>query len=163
MVGISRFERAAIIQGGRPGSERTVLDVSEAADILLRDIHCQTEKRKAAVSLKDSRISKIKIDKDLVGGLASSVKDQALVKAVIDLGQTLGIEVVGEGVETDADRMILRSLGCIIAQGFLFSAALPPRDALAFDADHFGNFASAESFFDPVTLSLRNPLSGRAA
>ncbi|MGX5832038.1 hypothetical protein [Mesorhizobium sp. 43Arga] len=48
-------------------------------------------------------------------------------------------------------------------QGFLFSAALPPRDALAFDADHFGYFASAESFFDPVTLSLRNRLSGRAA
>ncbi|MGX5832037.1 DUF982 domain-containing protein [Mesorhizobium sp. 43Arga] len=49
MVGISKFERAVVIQGARPGSERTVFDVNEAADILLRDIHCQTEKRKAAM------------------------------------------------------------------------------------------------------------------
>ncbi|MBZ9990784.1 EAL domain-containing protein [Mesorhizobium sp. BH1-1-5] len=105
------------------------------------------------VSLKDSRIRKIKIDKDFVRDLAKSVEDQALVEAVIGLGRTLGIEVMAEGVETDADRMILRSLGCMIAQGYLFSAALPMRDALAFDA------AGAEVIFEP----LRNPRSGNAA
>lgn len=105
------------------------------------------------VSLKDSRIRKIKIDKDFVRDLAKSVEDQALVEAVIGLGRTLGIEVMAEGVETDADRMILRSLGCMIAQGYLFSAALPMRDALAFDA------AGAEVVFEP----LRNPRSGNAA
>ena len=82
------------------------------------------------VSLKDNRFRKIKIDKDFVRDLATSVEDQALVKAVIDLGRTLGIEVVAEGVETDADRLILLSLDCMIAQGFLFSAALPMHDAL---------------------------------
>ncbi|WP_320319311.1 putative bifunctional diguanylate cyclase/phosphodiesterase [Mesorhizobium vachelliae] len=105
------------------------------------------------VSLKDSRIRKIKIDKDFVRNLAKSVEDQALVEAVIGLGHTLGIEVMAEGVETDADRMILRSLGCVIAQGYLFSAALPMPDALAFDA------AGAEVIFEP----LRNPRSGNAA
>ncbi|TIT74635.1 MAG: EAL domain-containing protein, partial [Mesorhizobium sp.] len=49
------------------------------------------------VSLKDSRIRKIKIDKDFVRDLPKSVEDQALVKAVIDLGRTLGIEVMAEG------------------------------------------------------------------
>ncbi|RUX13865.1 EAL domain-containing protein, partial [Mesorhizobium sp. M2A.F.Ca.ET.042.01.1.1] len=105
------------------------------------------------VSLKDSRIRKIKIDKDFVRDLAKSVEDQAVVEAVIGLGRTLGIEVMAEGVETDADRMILRSLGCMIAQGYLFSSALPMRDALAFDA------AAAEVIFEP----LRNPRSGNAA
>ncbi|WP_245456535.1 EAL domain-containing protein [Mesorhizobium sp. M2A.F.Ca.ET.043.05.1.1] len=104
------------------------------------------------VSLKDSRIRKIKIDKDFVRDLAKSVEDQAVVEAVIGLGRTLGIEVMAEGVETDADRMILRSLGCMIAQGYLFSAALPMRDALAFDA-------TGEVIFEP----LRNPRSGSAA
>ncbi|RWL83506.1 MAG: EAL domain-containing protein [Mesorhizobium sp.] len=104
------------------------------------------------VSLKDSRIRKIKIDKDFVRDLAKSVEDQAVVEAVIGLGRTLGIEVMAEGVETDADRMILRSLGCMIAQGYLFSAALPMHDALAFDA-------AGEVIFEP----LRNPRSGSAA
>jgi diguanylate cyclase (GGDEF)-like protein len=107
------------------------------------------------VSLKDSRIRKIKIDKDFVRDLAKSVEDQAVVEAVIGLGRTLGIEVMAEGVETDADRMILRSLGCMIAQGYLFSAALPMRDALAFDA------AAAGTFLDAAGLS--SPRSGHAA
>ncbi|MDX8440625.1 putative bifunctional diguanylate cyclase/phosphodiesterase [Mesorhizobium australafricanum] len=106
------------------------------------------------VSLKDSRIRKIKIDKNFVRDLAKSLEDQAVVEAVIGLGRTLGIEVMAEGVETDADRMILRSLGCMIAQGYLFSAALPMRDALAFDAT-----GAAEARFEP----RRNPRSGNAA
>jgi diguanylate cyclase (GGDEF)-like protein len=108
------------------------------------------------VSLKDSRIRKIKIDKDFVRDLAKSVEDQALVEAVIGLGRTLGIEVMAEGVETDADRMILRSLGCMIAQGYLFSAAMPMRDALAFDA---AGKSAAEAHFE----AQRNPRSGNAA
>lgn len=113
------------------------------------------------VSLKDSRIRKIKIDKDFVRDLAKSIEDQALVKAVIDLGRTLGIEVMAEGVETDADRMILRSLGCMVAQGYLFSAALPIHDALAFDARRTG--ADAKTFLDAAKLPLRTPRSGSAA
>ncbi|TIV56945.1 MAG: EAL domain-containing protein [Mesorhizobium sp.] len=115
------------------------------------------------VSLKDSRIRKIKVDKDFVRDLAKSVEDQALVKAVIDLGRTLEIEVMAEGVETDADRMILRSLGCAIAQGFLFSGALPPADALAFEPGRTECSIAAEAFFDPPALSRRGPLRGRAA
>ena len=111
-------------------------------------------------SLKDSRIRKIKIDKDFVRHLAKSVEDQALVKAVIDLGRTLGIEVMAEGVETDADRLILRSLDCVIAQGFLFSAALPMHDALAFEPRHFDDSA-AKASLDPAKLSLRR--TGSAA
>ncbi|MGX9147741.1 putative bifunctional diguanylate cyclase/phosphodiesterase [Mesorhizobium sp. 128a] len=115
------------------------------------------------VSLKDRRIRKIKIDKDFVRDLAKSVQDQALVKAVIDLGRTLGIEVMAEGVETDADRRILQSLDCMIAQGFFFSAALPIRDALAFDAGHPDSSAAAKTLFDPAEASLRRSKTGSAA
>lgn len=106
------------------------------------------------VALKDSRIRKIKIDKHFVRDLAKSVEDQALVKTVIDLGRTLGIEVMAEGVETDADRMILRSLGCKVAQGFLFSPALPAPEALAYEAAHSSQTLAAEALFDPATRRL---------
>ncbi|WP_246678716.1 GGDEF domain-containing phosphodiesterase [Mesorhizobium sp. B2-4-17] len=112
------------------------------------------------VALKDSRIRKIKIDKHFVRDLAKSVEDQALVKTVIDLGRALGIEVMAEGVETDADRLILRSLDCMVAQGFLFSPALPAPEALAFQAARSSN-SLAETLFDPA--SRRKPQSGSAA
>ncbi|WP_274425313.1 putative bifunctional diguanylate cyclase/phosphodiesterase [Chelativorans sp. YIM 93263] len=81
-------------------------------------------------SLKDRRIGKVKIDKGFIRGLAESRDDQLLVKAVIDVGRSLGIEVMAEGVETEADQQLLRALGCRMAQGFLFSKALHPRQAL---------------------------------
>lgn len=81
-------------------------------------------------SLKNGRINKVKIDKTFIRGLAQSPGDQLLVGAVINLGRTLGIEVVAEGVETDADRKVLQSLGCRTAQGFLFSEAVPAKQAL---------------------------------
>ncbi|MCT2578193.1 EAL domain-containing protein [Mesorhizobium sp. P16.1] len=49
---------------------------------------------------------------------------------MIDLGRTLGIEVMAEGVETEADRQTLHKLGCKTAQGFLFSKAVPLSQAL---------------------------------
>ncbi|TPM82616.1 EAL domain-containing protein [Mesorhizobium sp. B2-3-3] len=112
------------------------------------------------VALKDSRIRKIKIDKHFVRDLAKSVEDQALVKSVVDLGRALGIEVMAEGVETDADRLILRSLDCMVAQGFLFSPALPAPEALAFQAARSSN-SLAQALLDPA--SRRNPQSGSAA
>jgi len=82
-------------------------------------------------SLKDGRISKVKIDKVFIRGLGRSPKDQHLVKAVVDLGRGLGIEVMAEGVETESDRKTLQALGCMTAQGYLFSKALPLQEALA--------------------------------
>ncbi len=81
-------------------------------------------------SLKDRRISKVKIDKAFVRDLPKSSEDQLLVKAVIDIGRSLDIEVMAEGVETEAMRSALQSLGCRMAQGYLFSKALPAGQAL---------------------------------
>lgn len=81
-------------------------------------------------SLKDGRIRKVKIDQGFIRGLAKSREDRLLVKSVIDLGNMLGIEVMAEGVETEADRQTLYKLGCRTAQGFLFSKAVPRSEAL---------------------------------
>jgi EAL domain-containing protein (putative c-di-GMP-specific phosphodiesterase class I) len=81
-------------------------------------------------SLKDRRIRKVKIDQGFIRGLAKSREDRLLVKTVIDLGRALGIEVMAEGVETEADRQAPRRLGCRTAQGFLFSKAVPLSHAL---------------------------------
>ena len=89
-------------------------------------------------SLKDSRIRKVKIDKDFIGGIADSRGDQFLVKAVIDLGRAFDIEVMAEGVETEEDCRILRALGCTTAQGFLFSRALPMDEAVKLASDRSG-------------------------
>lgn len=49
MTGLRRFERPVVVQVGRRSSERIVFDVNEAAAILLRDLHGQTENRKVAM------------------------------------------------------------------------------------------------------------------
>nr|MDQ3294199.1 GGDEF domain-containing phosphodiesterase [Actinomycetota bacterium] len=64
-------------------------------------------------------VSVLKIDRSFVAGLGESVEDEAIVRAVLQLGRTLGLQVVAEGVETDAQLGRLRSLGCTRAQGYL--------------------------------------------
>jgi EAL domain-containing protein (putative c-di-GMP-specific phosphodiesterase class I) len=57
--------------------------------------------------------------------LNDSQKDAAIVRAIIDMAHTLGLEVMAEGVETVAQRDYLNSQGCTLYQGFLFSRPAP--------------------------------------
>ena len=75
--------------------------------------------------LKKLRASKLKIDQSFVRGLADDPEDQAIVKAIINLASSLGVETIAEGVETAAQVDFLRAHGCRQAQGFFFSAAVP--------------------------------------
>jgi diguanylate cyclase len=63
----------------------------------------------------------LKIDSSFVCDLESSKDARAVVDAVVKLGQALNLKVVAEGVETEAQNQILRSLGCNELQGFLFA------------------------------------------
>jgi diguanylate cyclase (GGDEF)-like protein/PAS domain S-box-containing protein len=65
----------------------------------------------------------LKIDRSLVSRLTESSEGQKLTRAVVMLGQTLGLETVAEGVEVDDQVAQLLQLGCVAAQGFLFSQA----------------------------------------
>ncbi|MEO7717757.1 MAG: EAL domain-containing protein [Capsulimonas sp.] len=74
----------------------------------------------------------LKIDRSFVTGLAEDVRDQAVVRALIDLAHALDLVVVVEGVENVAQRNTLFDLGCDIMQGFLFSPALSVEDVDVF-------------------------------
>ncbi len=71
-------------------------------------------------------VDEVKIDKSFVLGLASDLGDLAVVRAIIELGHSLGLIVVAEGVEQDATRDQLMEMGCDVAQGFLISRPLGP-------------------------------------
>jgi diguanylate cyclase (GGDEF)-like protein/PAS domain S-box-containing protein len=73
----------------------------------------------------------VKIDRSLVLGLGSAAGAYEIVKAIVGLAHTLGLEVVAEGVETRECLDVLKVLGCEFAQGFLFSAPVSATEATA--------------------------------
>ncbi|SOY69233.1 bifunctional diguanylate cyclase/phosphodiesterase [Cupriavidus taiwanensis] len=70
-------------------------------------------------------ISRLKIDKSFVDGVATPGHDQAVAAAIIALGHQLHLKVIAEGVETAAQFAFLRAQGCDGLQGFLFSQGVP--------------------------------------
>ena len=69
--------------------------------------------------LQSFPFDRLKIDRQFVAGLETSVQSTAIVKAVIGLGHGLGLPVIAEGVETVAQLEMLRRLGCDEVQGYL--------------------------------------------
>jgi EAL domain-containing protein (putative c-di-GMP-specific phosphodiesterase class I) len=65
----------------------------------------------------------LKIDRSFVSRLTNSDNGPELARAVITLGETLGLETVAEGIELEAQAAALLALGCVAGQGFLFSPA----------------------------------------
>jgi len=82
--------------------------------------------------LKRLPVTTIKIDKAFVKDLARDVEDAAIVTSIIDMGHSLGMKVVAEGVETDAQRQFLIRHGCDEIQGFWLARPMPTEQALAF-------------------------------
>ncbi len=66
-------------------------------------------------------ITGIKIDRSFISGLPENHRNQAIVKSMIDMAKNMKLTVVAEGTETRTQIEILRDLGCIRCQGFLFS------------------------------------------
>jgi diguanylate cyclase (GGDEF)-like protein/PAS domain S-box-containing protein len=73
----------------------------------------------------------LKIDQSFVKGLGDNLEDSAIVAAVVNLANTLDLTTIAEGVETNLQRDCLIDLGCVRAQGYLFSHPIPARDTLA--------------------------------
>jgi diguanylate cyclase (GGDEF)-like protein len=70
-------------------------------------------------------IDKLKIDRTFIGELMSRADDASIVRAIVSLAHNLRLKVVAEGVETNEQLELLRSLGCDQYQGFCFSPAVP--------------------------------------
>jgi diguanylate cyclase (GGDEF)-like protein len=78
--------------------------------------------------LKALPLDYLKIDKRLCEDITGSPRDQVVVRSVIDMARSLGLEVIAEGVETAEQLALLAREGCTLYQGFLCS---PPVDSLA--------------------------------
>jgi EAL domain-containing protein (putative c-di-GMP-specific phosphodiesterase class I) len=77
----------------------------------------------------------LKLDKSFVKGLGEDVEDTAIVRMIIDLAHTLGMEVTAEGVEGWGQAALLEEMGCDFAQGYHFSKPLPPEEVPIFLAE----------------------------
>ena len=75
--------------------------------------------------LKRFPIDAIKIDRSFIRGLHVDPDDEAIANAIISMAHSLGMKVVAEGVETEAQLAFLRKQGCDEIQGFLFSRPVP--------------------------------------
>ncbi len=75
--------------------------------------------------LKDFPIDRLKIDKAFVSNLENDAANSAILKAIVVLGQSLGLKVIAEGVETAYQHEYLHRIGCDELQGYFFSKPLP--------------------------------------
>jgi diguanylate cyclase (GGDEF)-like protein/PAS domain S-box-containing protein len=73
-------------------------------------------------------INQIKIDSSFVGNIPGKESDETIARTIITMSRELGIDVIAEGVETEAQRKFLEFHGCHAFQGYLFSRPLPVRE-----------------------------------
>lgn len=78
--------------------------------------------------LKSLPLDKIKIDKSFVQDLLQDEDDATIVRAIIQLGKSLGMQVIAEGVETAEQEAYIIAEGCNEGQGYLYSKPLPARN-----------------------------------
>ena len=77
--------------------------------------------------LKRLRVDELKIDKSFVMDMAAD-GDALIIRSTIELGHNMGLQIVAEGVETEAALKQLQAMGCDLAQGYLMSRPLPADD-----------------------------------
>jgi predicted signal transduction protein with EAL and GGDEF domain len=77
-------------------------------------------------------IDKIKIDRSFIKDVETEPTCRAVVKTIVELCRTLKLTCIVEGMETDEQAQILRSLGCTMMQGFLFGKPMPAWEVIDF-------------------------------
>ncbi len=89
--------------------------------------------------LKKFPVDRLKIDQSFVKEITSDYDDAEIARAIINLGHSLGLEIVSEGVENDAQLNLLREQGCDIVQGYLTGKPMPVDVATEFMQEKFKN------------------------
>jgi diguanylate cyclase (GGDEF)-like protein len=99
--------------------------------------------------LCDFRFDKIKIDRAFVTGIHERKRAMTIIQSVVTLGRGLGMEIVAEGVETEAEASVMRLVGVTELQGFFFSQAVPADEV----AKLLGGFQPAASETKPASVA----------
>lgn len=86
--------------------------------------------------LKQFPVDKLKIDRSFISELVNRENDAAITRAIINLGHSLNLEVLAEGVETDLQREFIVQHGCDYAQGYYFSMPKKPEELKEFISHH---------------------------
>lgn len=121
-------------------TESAFVDVENAAFILREisnlGVHISVDDFGTGYSsfsyLKELPVDTLKIDKTFIDDIDTNEESRAIVKAVLTVAETLGLEVVAEGVEKEEQLAILIEDGCNQIQGYLFSKPLNPDDFEAY-------------------------------
>ncbi|MDQ2747342.1 MAG: EAL domain-containing protein, partial [Acidobacteriota bacterium] len=90
--------------------------------------------------LKNLPIDTLKIDRAFMTDVTVNANDTAIIKTIITLAQSLRLKTIAEGVETEAQRVLLAELGCDEMQGYLFSKPLPADALESFLKDQLNAF-----------------------
>ena len=85
--------------------------------------------RSSLTALRAFPVDALKIDRSFVREIDVDARATELVRVIVGMGLTLGLDVVAEGVETGEQAVQLRGMGCQTAQGWLYAAALPGDEA----------------------------------
>ncbi|PLX84987.1 MAG: hypothetical protein C0617_05915 [Desulfuromonas sp.] len=116
--------------------ERNIMTLT---DLKVRGIHLAIDDFETGYSslsyLKKFPISHLKIDRSFVRDITTDENDAAIAASVIALAQSMNLEVIAEGVETEDQARYLREKGCGQVQGFLFGRPLPAGEAARFFAE----------------------------
>lgn len=133
---VEELEESVVESGLAPGD--VTLEVTETA---LMEVPAKVEALRTAgfqvsvddfgtgystfTYLREFDFDELKIDMTFVQGITGSPSDVALVETMLTLGQRLGLRVVAEGIETEAQLRKLQGLGCTYGQGYLFARPGP--------------------------------------
>ncbi|WP_199424327.1 EAL domain-containing protein [Actinotalea solisilvae] len=119
-------------------TESVIMSDPEAARQIMADLHAAGVRlhiddfgtgHSSLNALRAFPVDALKIDQSFVAQLATDHQTSELVRIIVAMGRTLGMEVVAEGVETPEQEERLRTMGCVQAQGWLYARALPGDEA----------------------------------
>jgi diguanylate cyclase (GGDEF)-like protein/PAS domain S-box-containing protein len=136
---VAKVRRALENSGLRPG--RLILEITESALVENEETTASTLEGLSDLGVKIAiddfgtgygsllylrryPINTLKIDREFVAGIGESADDEAICGSITSLAAAVGASSVGEGVETMEQYAVLRSLGCLQGQGFLWSPAV---------------------------------------
>jgi diguanylate cyclase (GGDEF)-like protein len=145
--GFLEMLRSALADTGAP-AERVELEITESMameepDLLIERL-AEIKRTGVSIAIDDFgtgfsslsylqrlQVDRLKIDRAFVTEITGSARGSSIAEMVIELGRSLGLSIIAEGVEDERQAQILQALGCPLAQGFLFARPLAPEDLLA--------------------------------